>query len=311
MKKCYFFVDDVIWCLRDIARQKPKSVFDQHFLSYLKKAHDMYGVKVQLNLFYRTDFFYGMDEFTLADMPDTYKEEWQSNSDWLKFAFHSFQEFPDYPFVNADYDDVKKVIDLIRGEVTRFAGKECFANALLSHWLPISKDGCRAIKDSGIDLVCVSTGTKTEYTGDPNCLPYGHAQRFLNNRKKETGLFIRGNGDNSIDNSICAYNHLPDEVVEPTLYNFAMIKDEETGLFFKKFDNGPTLNLTDLYKIEGIFSSYGDREYVGYGTHEQYSYPDYFAYQSDSAQRLLASAKALTEDGFEYFFIEEILGNAK
>ncbi len=108
MKKCFFFIDDVIWCLRDIARQKPKSIFDHHFLKALKKAHDMYGLKVQLNLFYRLDFYYGMDEFTLKDMPDTYKKEWEENSDWLRFGFHSLQEFPDYPFVNADYDDVKK-----------------------------------------------------------------------------------------------------------------------------------------------------------------------------------------------------------
>lgn len=309
MKKCYFYVDDVIWCLRDIARQKPKSVFDQPFLASLKKAHDMYGLKVQLNLFYRLDFYYGMDEFSLADMPDTYKNEWQANSDWLKFAFHSLQEFPDYPFVNADYDDVKKVIDLIRGEVERFAGKECFANALLSHWLPISKDGCQAIKDSGINLVCVSSGNKTEYNGDPTCLPYGHAQRLLNNRKPETALFTRGIGDEAIDRSICAYNHLPHEVIEPIWHNLGVHRDEETGLYFKRFDNGPTLNLTDIDKISPIFESFADREYVGYGTHEQYSYPDYFAYQADSEDKLLASAKALSQNGFEYFFIEEIVEN--
>jgi hypothetical protein len=67
-----FFIDDVIWFLRDIARQRPKSIFDHPFMGGLKKAHDEYGLKVQLNLFYRTDYFYGMDEFTLADFQDAY-----------------------------------------------------------------------------------------------------------------------------------------------------------------------------------------------------------------------------------------------
>ena len=93
MKKlAYFFIDDTIWCLRDIARQNTKSIFDNPFMKMLKKAHDDNGITVQLNLFYRTDFFYGDDEFTLKEMPDTYKSEFQASKDWLRFAFHAKQE---------------------------------------------------------------------------------------------------------------------------------------------------------------------------------------------------------------------------
>ena len=65
MKKAYFFIDDVIWLFRDLTRQRPASMFDNFFLKELKKAHDLYGAKFQLNVFYRTDFYYGNDEFTL------------------------------------------------------------------------------------------------------------------------------------------------------------------------------------------------------------------------------------------------------
>ncbi|MBQ6329038.1 MAG: hypothetical protein IJI35_08505, partial [Kiritimatiellae bacterium] len=70
-----FFIDDAIWFLRDIARKRPKSLFDNDFLKPLRDAHDRFGLKLQINLFYRTDFFYGMDEFTLAEVPDAYKAE--------------------------------------------------------------------------------------------------------------------------------------------------------------------------------------------------------------------------------------------
>ena len=309
MKKCYFFIDDVIWCLRDIARQKPDSIFDQHFLGALKKAHDMYGLKVQLNLFYRTDFYYGMDEFTLKDMPDTYKKEWEDNSDWLRFGFHSYQEFPDYPFVNADYDDVKKVFELITGEVKRFAGEGSFAKALLTHWLPVSKEGCKAIYDSGIKLMGTSYGSRDEYNGDPNSLPYGHAQRLLNNRKPETGVFSRGTRDKAIDNSICGYNHINSEICDAMLTNFKAHKDEDTGLYFKRFSYGPCLNLTPLNEIENDLKPHLGNEFIGYATHEQYSYPDYFAYQADSEDKLFTAAKTLHDAGYEYFFIEEIVEN--
>ena len=52
-KRVAAYVDDVIWCLRDLTRTKPKSVWDVPYFKMLKECHDRYGMKVQLNLFYR------------------------------------------------------------------------------------------------------------------------------------------------------------------------------------------------------------------------------------------------------------------
>ena len=127
------YVDDCIWFLRDIARMKPKSIFDTPYLGAFKKIHDETGLKIQFNLFYRTDYFYGMDEFSLADMPATYKAEFQANSDWIKFGMHALQEFPDYPWINASYADTAKCLEMFRREIARFAGDGMFAEYLLAH----------------------------------------------------------------------------------------------------------------------------------------------------------------------------------
>ena len=227
-KLAYFFIDDTIWCLRDIAREKPKSIYDNAFFKMLKKGHDDYGMTVQLNLFYRTDFFYGDDEFTLKEMPDTYKEEFQEASSWLRFAFHAKQEFPDYPYVNASYEDVKNNYEAIINEVKRFAGEECIADALVPHWLPISKEGCRALHDCGVRVLSVSSGDRTEYTGDESVLPYGHAARLLHNRQPETMLFTRKTNDKRITSSISAYNHLDTEQYDYTFGKNRSILDEES-----------------------------------------------------------------------------------
>ena len=50
-KKAYFYIDDVIWLFRDLARKRPKSIYDNAFMKMLKEAHDKYGMKVQLNIF--------------------------------------------------------------------------------------------------------------------------------------------------------------------------------------------------------------------------------------------------------------------
>ncbi len=305
-KKCSFFIDDVIWIFRDLAAMKPKSCWDHRFLGHLKEAHEKYGLKVQLNVFYRNDFYYTTDEFCLKDMPDVWKAEFQAAKDWLKFGFHSLQEFPDYPFINAEYKDVKYVWDRTITEVERFAGPGMFALAVVPHWGPVSKDGLRALKDCGAKVVWVSTGDRYEYTGDYSCLPYGHAMRVENNRKPETALYSRGGPNVAIDSSACGYNHLLKEQAEPTRSTYVTCFDRDVGINLKRLSSGaPCLNLWALNKLREGFAPHLGEEYVIYATHEEYYYKDYFSYQSDYCEKTFLAAKIMHDAGFEHIFIEE------
>lgn len=307
-KKACFFIDDVIWLFRDLARLRPTSVYSNGFMKMLKDAHDRYGMKVQLNIFLQTDIYYGNDIFKLSEMPDIYRFEFEASADWLKLGFHARQEFPDYPYVNASYDHVKTDLDETKAEVLRFAGNRSFSYAVIPHWNPISKDGCRALYDGGIRLLSVSHGNRTPYCGDPSVLPYGHAGRLLQNRKPETMLYRRGTRDAAIDASICAYNHISGKVFEETKTSFDFQRDEETGICFKKLSYGPYLNLTPLGEIEDecVVKGIGG-EYFGYSTHEQYFYPEYFAYQPDYAEKIMKAAEIVQKNGYEYFFAEDML----
>ena len=306
MKQAYFFVDDVIWCLRDVAKDRPSSIFDNSYFKMLKKCHDEWGMTVQLNLFYRTDFFYGGEEFTLSDMPDTYKDEFTANSDWLKFAFHAKQEFPDYPYVNAKYEDVKKDYELIIGEIKRFAGEKSVSNAVLPHWLPISREGVQALYDCGVKFIAPSVGPTEEYTGDESVLPYGHAARLLHNRQPETRLYTRPTKDLRIRSSICAYNHITSEERDQYAHKNASIADK-IGIRYRQYGGGPCLNLNTVDEIrESIISEAGKgHEFIGVGNHEQYYYPDYFAYQSDMPEKFYMMAKTLHELGYTFITADD------
>lgn len=306
-KKAYFFIDDVIWCMRDITRQMPASIFDVPFMSMLKKAHDLYGLTVQLNLFYRTDFYYGNDEFTLSDMTDAYKAEWEANSDWLKLAFHAKQEFPDYPYVNASYEDVKANYEMIINEIKRFAGENSIAHVVCPHWLPVSKEGCQALYDCGVRIMSPTYGERTEYNGDPTTLPYGHAGRLLQNRKPETMLFTRGGKNTAISRSICAYNHVTEEQLLAIRGTLKTIKDEETGMHFKTLGGGPCLNLNSLEDLQPAYDKMDGYEYIGTATHEQYFYEDYYAYQPDTEAKILKMAEILHCKGYEYIVADELI----
>lgn len=305
-KLAYFFIDDVIWCFRDVARQRPKSLFDNTFFSMLKKGHDEYGMTVQLNLFYRTDFFYGDDEFTLSEMPDDYRQEFEASKDWLRLAFHAKQEFPDYPYVNATYEDVKRNYEAIINEIIRFAGEGSVAHAVVPHWLPISKEGCKALADCGVKFVSPSTGERRPFDGNNNSLPFGHAGRLLQNRQPETMLFTRNTKSGSIASSICAYNHISDEQKAETLFKQNSILDKYTGLRFKMVSGGPCLNQYTYEEIESRLRELAGNEYIGTGVHEQYFYPDYFAYQPDYAEKLYLLGRVLSENGYRFITADEM-----
>lgn len=305
-KKAYFYIDDTIWVLRDLTKTMPASLFDVPLLKALKTAHDKYGVKTQLNLFYRTDSFYGYDEFSLKDVTDAYKKEWEEASSWLKFAFHAKEEFPDYPHVNARYDDVYRLFKDIEREVFRFAGEKSFTYGVCPHWLPVSEEGVRALYDCNVRIMDCTFGDVTEYDGNPESLPYGHAARLLNNRQKETKIFTRYSPDVAIERSVCAYNHISEENFRKTRGNFEVIHDEKTGMNFKVFC-AICLNLVDMDTIEKTLEKLKDNQYVGLCFHEQYFYEDYFAYQSDYAEKIYKTGEILGKNGFEWFYIEEMM----
>ena len=303
--KAAMYIDDVIWVFRDLTRQRPKSMFGNPLLGALKEAHERYGLRVQLNCFYRTDFFYGMDEFSLADMTDAYRDEWQSSKDWLRLGFHSYQEFPDYPFINSSYGDVAAAFDRVHDAICRFAGEGVFTYGMVGHWLPVSKDGCRALKDRGVKLLACTDGPRYAYDGNRNILPYGHAFRVESRRKPETALYRRVAYDPTLLSSACGYNHLVPGQVEKTWGSFAYVHDRDVGIGFKRFRNGPMLNLCTPEKVREEMAAAQGSELLAVADHEQYFYRDYFAYQPDYVENILLAAKIAHDAGRGFIFLEE------
>lgn len=306
MKKiCCFYIDDSIFVMRDLARMRPESIFDVPLLKVIKKGHDETGVKVQLNLFYRTDFFYGSDEFTLSEVPDCYKAEFEANSDWLKFAFHAKQEFPDYPYLNADYEDVKADCAKVHNEIIRFAGERSLSHVVCPHWLPISKDGCRAMADCGVKFTAVSHGPTKEYNGDPTVLPYGHSFRLLQNRKPETKLYTKNSKNTAINSAICGYNHVEDETFYKLWKQGTAIHDAETGIGFCAMGGCACLNLETLEGLPETLEKSIGSPYLGIFNHEEYFYPFYYAYQPDYAEKFYLAARLVKEAGYTFVNADE------
>lgn len=108
-----------------------------------KRLHDAFGLKVQLNLFYR------MEGFDLSKMPDVYYREFAENAHWLKLSFHSdFENVKPYEFSGYDevYTDCKKVNE----QITRFASQFTLAKTTTIHYCLATGEGLNALRDNQV-----------------------------------------------------------------------------------------------------------------------------------------------------------------
>ncbi len=144
MKSFLFTVDDNIRCFEDLTKNNYGCIFEHPYLGMYKRLHEKYGLKIQLNLFYK------MDGFCLSDMTDRYKNEWQTSSDWLKLSFHSKLENVK-PYEFSGYDEVYGDCQSVHREIVRFASASALGKTTTLHYCRATADGICALKDCGVE----------------------------------------------------------------------------------------------------------------------------------------------------------------
>jgi len=153
-------VDDNIRFLKEITEDHYQSVFDHPYLAMYRRLHKEFGLKVQLNLFYR------MENFDLSQMSGAYFEEWKDNSDWLKLSFHSDHENVK-PYEHSDYHEVFEDCKRVHEQIRRFASDKVLANTTTIHYCLLTEGGLMAMKNNDavglLGLFGTSENPRTSY----------------------------------------------------------------------------------------------------------------------------------------------------
>ena len=138
-------VDDNIHCLKNLTKNAGSytSVFDNPYFALYKQAHDLYGAKVHMNIYYCTD------GFDLSQMTDKFKSEFIENSGWLRFAFHADKNDPARPYRNEPYERMLNDYDAVVTQIRRFAGQD-ISPVTTVHYCEASPEGVRALRARGI-----------------------------------------------------------------------------------------------------------------------------------------------------------------
>ncbi len=157
MKAFCFTIDDNIRFLKEITEENMDSLFDHPYPALLRRLHERFGVKIQLNLFYR------MAGFDLSKASDRHKSEWQENADWLKLSFHSDRENIS-PYEHSGYDEVFQDCRAVHEEILRFASAASLAETTTVHYCRTTPEGTRALADNGVKGLLGLFGTNEKPT---------------------------------------------------------------------------------------------------------------------------------------------------
>jgi hypothetical protein len=282
-----FGIDDNIFFLRDIAAKKYKSLFDSPYLGGLRKLNWKYGTKFSLNLFYTTP----ENDFNLSQFPASYKGEWADCANWLKLAFHAYAELPDRPYQNCPPHKLAEDLDLVAGEILRFAGKATYCPPTIIHWGMVHPTAWPVLTRRGVKALGCSArpNTGSSYTTDG-----------------ETFSVEKSGTPFGYD-----VNYWLDNVRSEYVSRHDALKDFASGLIFSKVDivcnNVPLKQVASV--LEPIRHDPNTAEIMDLMTHEQYFWPFYFNYRPDHFKRLDAAIRFCTKHGYEpVFFHEGFLG---
>ena len=276
LKKFRISSDDNIRFLQELTVGEYASIFEHPYLAVYKKAHDLYGAKVHLNLFYAFDdeargrFSDNPEYFDLSMMTDRYKAEFTANSHWLKLAFHARSEYPDRPYLNADGKTVRQDCIAVCREICRFAGKDSISNSTTIHWGEANREVVRALRGLGFTSL--------------------------------TGYFTR----RPTGETLVSYYVDPETVDHVGTRDFWMDTGED--MIFGRIDS--VLNEGSLPAVlRSVVDAAEDPHRGGFVSlmiHEQYFYPGYVRYIPEFEQIVLQSCKILADRGYTGAHISEI-----
>jgi sugar lactone lactonase YvrE len=263
-KRYRFSTDDNILFLKDIAQHSAtySSIFENPYLALWREMHFKYGAKVHFNIYYETE------GFTLSQMPDKFRPEWQKNAAWIRLTFHARANDPDRPYLHASAEKVRQDYRLVTREIARFAGPEVLSPVTTIHWGEITREAARALHEEGVRVL--------------------------------VGYFT------ACDNLPCVCFYLP-LARWRYLMGRDYWKDTREDLTFIRHDIViNTVPLDKIVPhLEQVAADPHQAEIMELMIHEQYFYSDYRAYEPDYRQRVERALDWVTQHGYKSVFYDE------
>lgn len=266
VRRARFSIDDNILLFRDLARDNPRSIFDNDYLAFFRSLHFKYGARFHFNVYFQDNYFF--NDFTLEQMPDRWKSEWRDNASWIRLTFHALADQPDMPYLNSGYDVMRRDCEKVTEQIVRFAGEELLSPFTTVHWGAATREGCRALRDCGF--------------------------RGL------AGYFIERDGK-----PIVSYYVTPEQQRHVLRRDYWKDPDTDL-LFIRHDMVVNSVELRDIVpQLDTLAADPHLSEVVELMIHEQYFHSHYAHFLPDARQRTETAVRWATDHGCKWAFYEE------
>lgn len=129
--------DDVEKCFNNLKNNSYASLFDEPFFKWLKGMHDTYGAKFSLYTY----------NATIANVPDTYKEDFLKNSNWLKIGLHADSSSSTYQ--NTSYASALSAWNTFVNHVVRITGSYMSVDRMPRlHYFAGNEEALKGLRDA-------------------------------------------------------------------------------------------------------------------------------------------------------------------
>jgi len=212
--------------------------------------------------------------FSLRQLPEAYKSEWIENSDWLRLTFHQMEDPKSrFSYNDSTYEEAKRDYLEVTKEIVRFAGRELISPFTTIHHAAGTKEVCRAWKDCGV-------------------------------RGLGAGTWVRADGN-------VVHGYYLDDAQVAELFKRGMLKDDELGLYFFKFDvilHRRTLSPEGLVQVAESVLGVPEHWHHIEVTYEEWAFdPCDRRALPDARERVEAVLSFMTSSGIRPVFLEELL----
>lgn len=159
-KTAHISFDDIYEVLMDITENENiyESVFDNEFLKILKNMNEDYGAKFALYIYDSNP----KNSFDVRKVSSKYREEFITNSNWLKFGYHSIEPTTSFDHLTS-INEFKESFIRVNNEIKRFAGEESITTVLRLNYFRASPDKIEYLFNQGVSGLLCSDDDRISY----------------------------------------------------------------------------------------------------------------------------------------------------
>ena len=159
MKEAHISIDDCTKCFRNLYENNNDSIYQNTFFRTIKMLNKRYSFKVTL---YCWSIKSG---FEISQLNDRYRKEFEENSDWLKFGFHSSEKFnylEDKHLGRKEKEFYKEVSDF-NDCIIHIAGKNSISSRLRLHYYTATDNEIQFLNEIGVKELLTSHDGRISY----------------------------------------------------------------------------------------------------------------------------------------------------